>query len=62
MVHEAMGDLPRGVEMGRQALALTRTLDDHEAGFAGLNNLGDTCLEVPRRQREQGLDAHEALQ
>jgi diguanylate cyclase (GGDEF)-like protein len=62
MVHEAMGDLPRGLEMGRQALVLARTLDDHEAGFAGLNNLGDTCLEVARYQREQGLNADEPLQ
>jgi diguanylate cyclase (GGDEF)-like protein len=61
MVREAMGDVPRGMELGRQALALARTLDDSEAGFAALNNLGDTCQVVAREQRSQGLDAAAAL-
>ena len=63
MVHEAMGDPRRGLEIGRQALLLSRTLyDDAEARFAGLNNLGDTCLTVAKDQRAQGLSASHALQ
>ncbi|MGO4690645.1 diguanylate cyclase [Glaciibacter sp. 2TAF33] len=61
MVHEAMGDTHRGLELGRQALALARTREDAEAGFAALNNLGDTCQVVAREQRAQGLDAGAAL-
>jgi len=62
MVHEAMGDAPRGMELSRQALVLARTLDDSEAGFAALNNLADTCVEVARAQRAQGTDASRVLQ
>jgi diguanylate cyclase (GGDEF)-like protein len=62
MVHEAMGDATRGVELGRLALALARTLDNQEANFAGLNNLGDTCLAFARVQRAQGLSAELELQ
>jgi diguanylate cyclase (GGDEF)-like protein len=61
MVHEAMGDTQRGLELGRRALDLARTVDDSEAGFAALNNLGDTCQVVAREQRTQGLDADAAL-
>ncbi|WP_197059377.1 GGDEF domain-containing protein [Cryobacterium sp. MLB-32] len=62
MVHEAMGDPTRGMQLSRQALDLARTLDDPEAGFAALNNLGDTCIEVARGQKALGLDASIALQ
>jgi diguanylate cyclase (GGDEF)-like protein len=61
MVHEAMGDIPRGLELGRQALALARTLGDSETGFAALNNLGDTCQAMARDQRAKGQDTHAAL-
>jgi len=66
MVHEALGNPDFGLEIGRQALAVARTLEgDDEARFAGLNNLGDSCLTVARAQRAQGVDAslalHEAL-
>jgi len=57
MVHEAMGDADRGLQLSRQALVLARTLDDPEVGFAALNNLADTCLEVARSQRALGADA-----
>nr|WP_244962650.1 GGDEF domain-containing protein [Cryobacterium roopkundense] len=62
MVHEAMGDADRGMQLSRQALALSRTLDDPEAGFAALNNMADTCIEVARGQRAQGVDASLVLQ
>lgn len=62
MVYEAMGDPARGMELSRQALTLARTLDDEEAGFAALNNMTDTCIEVARGQREQGVDASLALE
>ncbi len=56
MVHGAMGDATRGVELGRQALALAQTLNDPESAFVGLNNLGDTLLQIARGQHAQGLD------
>jgi GGDEF domain-containing protein len=61
MVHAAMGDTQRGLELGRRALDLARTVDDSEAGFAALNNLGDTCQVVAREQRTPGLDADAGL-
>ncbi|MCI4656869.1 tetratricopeptide repeat-containing diguanylate cyclase [Cryobacterium zhongshanensis] len=61
MVHVGTGDSPRALELGRQALALSNELDDAEARFAGLNNLGDTCLEFAVAQRVLGLDPAEAL-
>ncbi|MDH6237704.1 diguanylate cyclase [Cryobacterium sp. CG_9.6] len=57
MVHEAMGDAQRGVELGRQALEIAATLDDPEAAFAASNNLCDTFLEVAKANRLAGLDA-----
>jgi ATP/maltotriose-dependent transcriptional regulator MalT len=62
MVHVGMGDGPRAMELSRQALALSQTLGDPEASFAGLNNTSDTCLEFARIQRAQGLSASLALQ
>ncbi|TFB90024.1 diguanylate cyclase [Cryobacterium sp. HLT2-28] len=61
-VHGAMGDGVRGVDLGRQALALSRTLDDTDASLAAVNNLGDSCLELARAQREDDLDPSQALQ
>jgi len=61
MVHQALGDAERSVELGRQALALADTLDDPEAQFAARNNLGDACLEIARAQRARGEDATVAL-
>jgi len=61
-VHGAMGDTVRGVDLGRQALAVSRTLDDTEARFIAVNNLGDSCLEVAVAQRENGCDPSQALQ
>ncbi|MEB0004623.1 GGDEF domain-containing protein [Cryobacterium sp. RTC2.1] len=61
MVHVGTGDSPRALELGRQALDLSRLLDDDEARFAGLNNLGDTCLEFARTQATLGLEATDAL-
>ncbi|WP_160141096.1 MULTISPECIES: diguanylate cyclase [Cryobacterium] len=60
-VHGSMGDLARGVELGRQALALSRTLDDPEVNFVALNNLSDSCLEAARVQRVQGLNPSPTL-
>ena len=63
MVHEALGNPECGLEIGRQALALARTLEgDDEARFAGLNNLGDCCLTVAKAQRAKGQSASLALQ
>ena len=62
MVHEALGDPDHGLELGRQALVLARTLDDPEARFAGLNNLGDACLTVATAQRAAGQSGTLALQ
>ncbi len=60
-VHGAMGDTVRGVDLGRQALALSRTLDDTEARFIAVNNLGDSFLEAARAQRAAECDASLAL-
>ena len=63
MVHEALGNPEFGLEIGRQALVLARTLEgDDEARFAGLNNLGDSCLTVAKAQRAKGESASLALQ
>ncbi|TFD76047.1 diguanylate cyclase [Cryobacterium fucosi] len=61
-VYGAMGDSVRGVDLGRQALALSGTLDDADASLAALNNLGDSCLEAARAQRENDCDPSPALQ
>ncbi|TFC81367.1 GGDEF domain-containing protein [Cryobacterium cheniae] len=61
MVHEGMGESERALELGRQALALARTIDDPEASFVGLNNLGDTCLIQAQTQRAQGVDPETSL-
>lgn len=60
-VHGAMGDTARGVELGRQALTLSRALNDPEVNFVALNNLADSCLEAARVQRAQGLNASPTL-
>jgi len=44
LVHGAMGEYTRAVELGRQALSVAQTLHDPEIRFVGLNNLGDTYL------------------
>ncbi|SDJ85403.1 diguanylate cyclase (GGDEF) domain-containing protein [Cryobacterium psychrotolerans] len=62
MVHGAMGDWTRDIDLGRQALALAQTLDDPESAFVGLNNLGDSFLQIARGQHAQGLDATAALE
>jgi diguanylate cyclase (GGDEF)-like protein len=61
MVHQALGDADRSLDLGRQALALADTLDDPEAAFAGRNNLGDSCLEIARALRARGEDARAVL-
>ncbi|MCU1446056.1 diguanylate cyclase [Cryobacterium sp.] len=61
MVHQALGDADRSIELGRQAIALADTLDDAEAGFAAVNNLGDACLEIARAQRAAGEDPSTVL-
>ena len=48
LVHGAMGDAGRSVELGKQALALASTLHDPETSFVALNNLGDTYLTMAR--------------
>jgi len=57
MVHQALGDADRSIELGRQALALADTIDDPEAAFAARNNLGDSYLEIAMVQRAKGEDA-----
>lgn len=61
MVHQALGDADRSIELGRQALALADTLDNPEAAFAARNNLGDSYLEIAQAQRAKGEDASVAL-
>jgi diguanylate cyclase (GGDEF)-like protein len=61
MVHQALGDAERSIQLGRQAVALADTLDDPEAGFAAVNNLGDACLEIVRARRAAGEDAAAVL-
>ncbi len=62
MVHGAMGDFDRAIELGRQALALAQTLDDLESAFVSLNNLGDTLLHLAEVLRAQGQDASAVLE
>jgi diguanylate cyclase (GGDEF)-like protein len=61
MVHQALGDADRSIQLGRSALALADTLDDPEAAFAAANNLGDACLEIARAQRVAGEDPSASL-
>jgi diguanylate cyclase (GGDEF)-like protein len=60
-LHQALGDADRSIQLGRQAIALARTLDDPEVKFAAVNNLGDAYLEIARAQRAAGTDATLAL-
>ena len=62
MVHQALGDSARSLELGRQALALADSLGDPETAFASRNNLGDSCLEIARALRANGEDAAAPLQ
>jgi len=62
MVHDAMGDPDRAIELGRQALALAQTLDDTESAFVSLNNLGDTLLHRAESLRAQGQDASAVME
>ncbi|TFC93626.1 MULTISPECIES: GGDEF domain-containing protein [Cryobacterium] len=57
MVHEGMGESERALELGQQALAMSRTIDDPAARFVGLNNLGDTSLTQAQTLRARGVDA-----
>jgi diguanylate cyclase (GGDEF)-like protein len=61
MLHQALGDAERSIQLGRSALALADTLDDDEASFAAANNLGDAFLEIARAQRAAGEDPAESL-
>lgn len=61
-LHQALGDAERSIQLGRQAIAVADTLDDPEASFAAVNNLGDAFLEIARAQRAAGTDASAALQ
>jgi tetratricopeptide (TPR) repeat protein len=56
-LHQALGDAERSIQLGRQAIELATTLDDPEAIFAALNNLGDAHLEIACAQRAAGTDA-----
>ena len=62
MVHGAMGDSPRAVALGRQALALGQTLNDPTVAFVGLNNLADTFLHVAELRRAEGEDTSDVLE
>lgn len=62
MVHGEMGDAPRAIELGRQALTLAQTLNDPEPAFVGLNNLGDTFLHESLILRAAGQDASATLE
>ncbi|MBG6213400.1 MAG: GGDEF domain-containing protein [Cryobacterium sp.] len=57
LVHGAMGDAVRSVELGKQALALAEALHDPETSFTALNNLGDTYLTIARARLSRNEDA-----
>ena len=61
MVHEGMGESVSALELGRQALALARTIDDPEARFVGHNNLGDTYLIQAQTQGARGVNVEPSL-
>jgi len=57
LVHGAMGDALRSVDLGKQALALAETLHAPETSFVALNNLGDTYLTMARALLARNEDA-----
>ena len=61
LVHGAMGDGPRSVDLGTQALAVAQTLNDQETSFVALNNLGDTYLVMAQALIAQDEDASAPL-
>jgi diguanylate cyclase (GGDEF)-like protein len=60
MIYEALGDSTRGLDYGRQALALARGLPDDEALFAALNNMTSGVLTLYQSASAQGQN-HSAL-
>ncbi|KGJ79418.1 hypothetical protein GY21_05250 [Cryobacterium roopkundense] len=61
LVHGAMGDAARSVDLGTQALAVAQTLNDQETSFVALNNLGDTYLVMSQALQAHDEDATEPL-
>ena len=57
LVHGAMGDAVRSVDLGKQALVLAEALHDPETSFTALNNLGDTYLTMARAMLARDEDA-----
>ncbi|MDH6237711.1 GGDEF domain-containing protein [Cryobacterium sp. CG_9.6] len=61
LVHGAMGDGQRSIDLGRQALAVAQRLEDAETSFVAVNNLGDTYLVIARELLAGGEDATPAF-
>ncbi len=65
MVHEDAGNLPRAIEVNRQALLLARTVEDPDVLFAGFNNLANSLVTLaqgpPEAAAQTGLTAAEAF-
>lgn len=61
LVHGAMGDAERSVDLGTQALVIAQTLDDQETSFVALNNLGDTYLVWAQALLAEGAEATQPL-
>ncbi|KFF60553.1 hypothetical protein JF66_03845 [Cryobacterium sp. MLB-32] len=61
LVHGAMGDPARSVDLGTQALSVAQTLNDQETNFVALNNLGDTYLVMAQGLIANDEDAGEPL-
>ncbi len=54
MVHEDAGNMPRAIEVNRQALLMARTVEDPDVLFAGLNNLANSLVTLAQALRDGG--------
>ncbi|MFC5931297.1 GGDEF domain-containing protein [Cryobacterium melibiosiphilum] len=61
LVHGAMDDVERAVDLGTQALVVAQGLHDPEINFVALNNLGDTYLVSAQALMAQGEEATHPL-
>ena len=61
LVHGAMGDAERSVDLGAQALVVAQGLLDQETSFVALNNLGDSYLVWAQALLARGEEATHPL-
>ena len=61
LVHGAMGDAERSVDLGAQALVVAQGLYDDVISFVALNNLGDSYLVWAQALQARGEDATHPL-